>query len=131
MSQQEQSLESDLVRRIFDLDHRIRFCLVRNQNRRSSVGGMRPGVDSLLPDDERLKMEMRGILHRAMEGSVNKYLGRMNTLIVQWENVTIIDFLFTFGDVIISTEPDYPIEIIGRIRQLLNASYGLFSMVSP
>ncbi len=51
---------------------------------------------------------MRGLLHKAMEASVNRYLGRMNILIAQCENVTIIDFSFAFGDVIISTEPDYP-----------------------
>jgi hypothetical protein len=106
-----------LQRKVFDLDRRIRYCGVLDEMGRVIIGGMRPGLKSLEPEDEAERVDLQVAVTRGMTEAVDLYLGETNYIIIHREKLMLIALPRSDGKtVLISAQPDFP---LGRLRALI------------
>jgi hypothetical protein len=104
---------------VFNLDRRIRYCAVLDEMGRTVSGGMRPGLPSLEPDDEAQKVDLQVAVIRGMTEAGRGYLGGTDYVIIHREKLMLVAIPINRRTVLISAQPDFPIE---RVKELIEVA---------
>ncbi|MEO9306695.1 conserved hypothetical protein [Nitrosotalea sinensis] len=98
--------KDELCKQVLDLDSRIRFAGVINENGRLIAGGMRSGFKSLedSKDDEMLYMEL--VLRARMRKEFDKVLGPVKFAMSYRDKLIIMSFPVEENILLISVEKD-------------------------
>jgi hypothetical protein len=112
-----------LVQKVLDLDAKIKFCAVVDENGKLKAGGMRSGVKSREPLDKTSLIVLRtAIGAKAIEASDN-YLSKTKFGIVCREDVTQIVFsLPEHQQLQVAADTSFPLEHSKDIEQILKKS---------
>src|SRR5574337_366734 len=96
--------KDELCKQVLELDSRIRFAGLINENGRLVAGGMKPGFKSLEDsrDDEMLYMEL--VLRAKMRREFDKVLGPVQFAMSYREKVIIMSFPLKDSVLLISAE---------------------------
>jgi hypothetical protein len=84
----ETTIEANLVQKILELDHRVRFVGIINEEGQLIKGGMRQGMNALEPtkkDED--KLYLKWFLIQAMTDEWNKFLGDKILLYTRHEKI--------------------------------------------
>jgi hypothetical protein len=116
----QEELKASLSKRIFRFDKRIRQFGVVNSVGALVLSASRPDFVPLEPLEETNKLFVQIVLMKGILGGINKYHGKIRGAIVMREKVTMImydgiDRIFVF-----STEPDFPLEKVEKLGNLLD-----------
>jgi hypothetical protein len=106
----------DLPGKVFGIDGRIRYCAVLDEMGRTVSGGMRPGTQSLEPDEEAQKVDLQMAVIRGMTEAARGYLGGTNYVIIHREKLMLLAIPVNKRTILISAQPDFPLE---RVRDLI------------
>jgi len=109
----------DLCRELFKLDRRIRYAAVMDTQGKVKAGGMRRGVRSLEPRSEELRLQVYLLSLSGINDSWTPYYGRVLFSVVRRELLIIGVFPVGEDIVVVSAEPDFPLEGFVRIRDLV------------
>ena len=105
-----------VVKALFELDRRIRYCAVIGEKGEEVVGGMRPGTKSLETERESSRLRTQTLIGMAINKNWNDMLGDADYIVVHRSKVTLLIFpLSGLRSLLVSAEPDYPSEGFGRI----------------
>jgi hypothetical protein len=98
--------KDELCKQVLDLDTRIRFAGMINENGRLVAGGMRPGFNSLEDsrDDEMLYMEL--VLRARMRKEFDKVLGPVKFAMSYRDRLIIMSFPVNDNILLISVEKE-------------------------
>jgi hypothetical protein len=110
-----------VVKALFESDGRIRYCAIIGEKGQEVVGGMRPGVKSLEPELESSRLRLQTLIGMAMNRNWNDLLGDANYIIANRDKVVL--FIFPLSGVrslLVSAEPDYPLEQFGQILDIVD-----------
>ena len=98
--------KDEMCKQVLDLDSRIRFVGLINENGRLVAGGMKPGFKSLEDsrDDEMLYMEL--VLRARMRKEFDKVLGPVKFAMSYRDKLIIMSFPVNDNILLISVEKD-------------------------
>jgi len=112
--------QEDLASLFFKFDRRIRYVAVLDAFGKVIKGGMRPGVSSLDTKEESERVDMQIALIRGMAEGAAAYLGATNYVIVHREKIMMIALPQDGGNtILITTEPEFPIERVPALVEML------------
>ena len=115
---------TNLEEKVFRMDKRIRFCGVLDERGKVMSGGMRPGVESLEPDEEAERVDLQVVLTRSMSESAQPYLGRTNYVIIHRESVMLVAMpRQDRKTILVSTEPSFPLAKVKTLLGIVNKNY--------
>lgn len=107
----------DRAKAVFDFDERIRFIAVLTTEGKVVSEALRPGLVSLEPErDTRLVYTRAGIVF-GMTGSMDKYHGRVRSVLMHREKVTMMFFNHGPQVVLVSAEPGF--EQVGELGRFI------------
>ena len=108
-----------VVKAFFDADERIRYCAVIDEKGEEIVGGMRPGIKSLSSELESSRLRIQTLIGMAINKNWNSLLGDADYIIVHRSKVILFIFpLSGIKSLLVSAEPDYPLEMLSRIADV-------------
>lgn len=85
---------------------------------------MRPGLNSLEPDEEAERIDIQMALSGSMMRTATQYMGKTNFIIAHREKMMLIAFPKEEGaTVLVTAEPDFPLEEIKSLRKVVDESY--------
>lgn len=108
-----------LIQEIFSLDKGIRYAAILNHRGAHLEGGIRPGIKSLSPEEDDTKLFLQSTVSKGMSESWVKYFDRLKFSIVAHERITVFQFPFGEGVLLISAEPSVDLSIADRIDRLI------------
>lgn len=113
-----------LQEKVFAFDGRIRFCGVLDNMGRIASGGMRPGLDSLEPDEEAQRIDVQMAVSGSMMQTASPYLGKTNFIITHRDKMILIAFPKEKGaTVLVTAEPDLPLEKVKSLLIVIDENY--------
>jgi hypothetical protein len=116
-------MSQNLDELLFGFDKRIRYVSVLDSMGRAIMGGMRPGLNSLEPNEEAARVDVQMALIRGMSEGASKYLGRTNYVIIHRENLVFLALPREGGrTVLITTQPDFPLERVQAVIEMVESS---------
>jgi hypothetical protein len=116
-----QEIAYRIVKALFESDKRIRYCAIIGEKGREVVGGMRPGVKPLESELENSRLRIQTLIGMAMNRNWNGLLGDADYVIAHRSRVMLIIFpLSGINSLLVSAEPDYPLEQFGQILDIVN-----------
>lgn len=111
--------------RIFSSDKSIRFVVLLTSEGRLIAEIGRPGVTSLEPASESETIYVKATIAMNMSAPMDKYFGRIRTVILIRDKVVIVCFNLSTRIMLISASPDFrleKVEALGRLVDELNIS---------
>ena len=120
----DRGLVMTLQEKVFAFDGRIRFCGVLDGMGRLATGGMRPGLESLEPDEEAERIDVQMAVSGSMLQSASPYLGKTNFIVAHRDRMMLIAFPKEKGaTVLVTAEPDLPLEEVKSLRKVVDENY--------
>ena len=113
--------KSDSFQDIFTFDPRVRFCAVLDERGRIVESEMRKDLRSLEPDGETTRLFMQIGLAVMMDRGWDKFFGSTKFITIVKERVSILVFaLADLRAVVVTTDPEFPLESVGRLGELVD-----------
>ena len=119
MSSEQEVLEMK-AERIFSSDKSIRFVVLLTSDGRPIGEIGRSGVTSLEPSNETETVYVKATIAMNMSAPMDKYFGRIRTVILIREKVTIICFNLSSRIMLISANPDFQLDTVEQLGQLVD-----------
>lgn len=101
--------------RLFEFDPRIRSVVMLTSEGKPVVKVIRPGFKQLEPEAESETVYVKASIAISMSSPMNKYFGRLRTVILTREKVVIVCFNLAARIMLIIAEPDFQ---VGRVEEL-------------
>ncbi|MEM2856931.1 MAG: DUF6659 family protein [Candidatus Nitrosocaldaceae archaeon] len=98
----------ELCKRIFDLNDKIRFTGVLNENGKLIAGGMRGGVKPLEDEIHEKRWFHQTAIRREMTSMFEKIYGKVRYILADREKIKQLTFYMDGKILLISLEPDLP-----------------------
>jgi hypothetical protein len=112
----------DLCESIFDLDQNIRFAGIIGKMGKLVAGGMRKGIESLEPKEERRKLYLEYALRTAMRQDFDSTFGRVIYTLTERERVKLASFPMGEQLVLVSIDrKGFHDKIIRKVLDLVSA----------
>ncbi len=113
-----------LCSQIFEVDPKIRFAAVYNFWAECMAGGMKEGLDSLLPEKVTTNSINQALLRWKSLKTSEEWIGKAKYALAVYEKIKRLTFYFNENELLlVSTEPDADHElIIKNIQKLLSDS---------
>jgi len=110
-----------LCSQIFEVDPKIRFAAVYNFWAECMGGGMKEGLDNLLPEKVTKNSINQALLRWKSRKTSQEWIGKAKYAMAEYEKVKRLTFYFNENELLlVSTEPDADHEpIIKNIKKLL------------
>ena len=105
---------------LFDLDRRIRCIVVLGFDGKKLAADSREGFESLEPEEETTRITEQTLIGMGMSAGANKYHGRVKAVLIVREKLSVIIFPLFEKLIMISVDPDFPLEKATAIAQLLD-----------
>ena len=112
---------SQIVSDILALDSRIRFVVLCNTDGKLLSSAGREGKESIEPEEVTKLFLAQAAIGTGMAHSADGYHGPLRMVIIQRERLMHILFNKAFGMVLISAEPDLPLEKAGRLGRVVDS----------
>jgi hypothetical protein len=110
------------AKEIFSLNDKIRFIAFTSENK-LIFHSMRKGVKSYSPNKVDVDIgELTAPIATGIFEKVAEYFGNAEYLLVKFKKVNLFIIPFPKGLLTITTEPDYPIENLAKVKEALNKS---------
>jgi len=110
---------SFVLKALFDSDERIRYCAIIGEKGEEIVGGMKPGIKSLESERQSSRLRVQTLIGMAINKNWNDLLGDADYIVVHRSKVVIFIFpLSGIKSLLVSAEPDYPLEKLGRVADV-------------
>ncbi len=111
-----------LCSQIFEIDPKIRFAAVYNFWAECLAGGMKEGLDNLLPEKVTKNSINQALLRWKSRKTSQEWIGKAKYAMAEYEKVKRLTFYFNENELLlVSTEPDADHEpIIKNIKKLLD-----------
>jgi len=114
-----QEISDRILKALFESDKRIRYCAIIGEKGEEIVGGMRHGIKSLEPERASSRLRMQTLIGMALNKNWNDVLGDADYIIAHRSKVMLFIFpLAGLRSVLISAEPEYPLEEFRRIADV-------------
>jgi|HubBroStandDraft_6_1064221.scaffolds.fasta_scaffold482089_1 hypothetical protein len=110
-----------IVKALFESDKRIRYCAIIGEKGEEIVGGMRPGIKSLEPELESSRLKIQSLIGMGMNRNWNSLLGDSDYIIAHRSKVVLFIFPLSGNSLLVSAEPDYPLEKFRRIADIVSS----------
>jgi len=114
-------MSHDLLQSIFSLDTRIRYAAILTQRGDRIEGGMRPGVQSLNPEEEEQKMFTQSAISKGMSESWIRYFDRWQFLVIGHAKLKMFEFPYQNNILFVTAEPSISLEVVEKILNLLES----------
>ena len=113
-----------LCSQIFEIDPKIRFAAVYDFWAECLAGGMKKGLDNLLPEKVTTNSINQALLRWKSRKTSEEWIGKAKYAMAEYENIKRLTFYFNENELLlVSTEPDADHEtIIKNIKKLLSDS---------
>jgi len=112
-----------LCAQIFKFDRRIRYASVLDDTGRVIAGGMRKGISSLEPASEDLRLMANLTIQIGTDKTWDRYFGMMQFNFVKREKVNLLTFSLGDNFMLISTEPDFDLQLAANLRDTVMTIY--------
>ena len=109
-----------LIQRVFALNSDIRYCAVVDQKGGHIEGGMRPGVESINPQEENHKLFLQTTVARGMSDSWTKYFDQFRFSIIAHDKLKVFQFPFGHNILLITAEPKISLQVVDGILDILD-----------
>ncbi len=108
------------VNDIFSFDRALRYVVFLALDGKPTASFGRPGVTSLEPESETETVYVKATIALNMSAPMDKYFGRIRTVILVREKVTIICFNLSARILLISTDPSFELQKIEKLGHLVD-----------
>ncbi len=106
--------------RIFSFDKSIRSVVILTSDGKAISNFGRPGVTPLEPQSESETVYVKATIAISMSAPMDKYFGRVRTVILIREKVTIVCFNLSGRIMLISANPDFQLQRVEELGQLID-----------
>jgi hypothetical protein len=110
-----------VVRAIWKLDRRIRYAGILDKDGRLLAGGMRRGIRPLEPQSEELRLMIQIVTESNAWASWDDYFGKTLYAVIHRELVTFFIIPYDGHLLVVTTEPDFPMEGVQKLREVVSA----------
>jgi hypothetical protein len=108
------------AKEIFNLNEKIRFVAFTIENKLIFYS-MREGVKSYSPNNVDVEIgELRALIVTGIFGKLKEYFGEIEYFLTKFKKVNLFIIPFSKGVLTMTTEPDYLIENLTKIKEVLN-----------
>ncbi len=114
--------KNSLIDAIFSLDPRIRFACITDQLGKRFKGHMRPGKASLNPGKDEQKLIMQTAVSLGISETWSKHFDSLRFSIFLHDKLTTFQFPLGNKILIVTSEPDTPLDTANKIEKLLRSS---------
>jgi hypothetical protein len=104
---------------VFEFDKKIRFIAILTKDGEAAGEVFRPGIVSLEPETDTKMLYTRAGIVFGMTGPMDKYHGRVRSVLVNREKVVVMFFNHDPKVVLVSAEPGF--EKIGELGRLIDS----------
>jgi hypothetical protein len=112
--------ENEFLASVFDSDRRIRMCVIKDKDGKIVAGGMRQNVASFEPSSEAHRLAHYEAVQRRMADSWNGHFGESDYVIEHRKRLVAFKFFLPGSRmVVVTTEPDYPIQKTGLLLEIV------------
>ena len=105
---------------LLEVDPRIRFAVLIDLEGRQRKVVARPGTESLEPEKETRLYLAQAVVGTDMARAADGFHGALRMVVVQREKVTVLIFPLYEGLVLVSAEPDLPLEVAAEVGRRLD-----------
>ncbi len=108
------------AKEIFNLNEKIRFVAFTIENKLVFYS-MREGVKSYSPNNVDIEIgELRALIVTGIFEKLKEYFGEIEHFLTKFKKVNLFIIPFSKGILTMTTEPDYSIENLTKIKEVLN-----------
>lgn len=115
-------MPKDFVQAIFSIDPSLRYVGIVDRNGNLVQGGMRPGVNSLNPQEKEIVMYNQTSVAQGMAETWSEYFGRHRFTIMEYEKLTVARFPFGEDILLITAELEMSLDVARKILDTLKSA---------
>jgi len=108
-----------LCDQMFAADSRVRYAVVLDEACSIVAGGMRPGVTSIEPLEHERRVDFQVTVLTGIVKSWSEVYGPTSFVFFKNEKINIIIFPIGNKQLDISTQPDFPVEDVGKMLRIV------------
>ena len=98
----------------------VRFAVINDSYGERLVGGMKPGVQSISPDESEKRLAMQSVIMLKMAEDFEKYTGELHYSTIRWDKMKAIFFLLSpERAVTVTIYGDTPLEQISKVENVV------------
>ncbi|MHB1907512.1 MAG: hypothetical protein ACYCQJ_01420 [Nitrososphaerales archaeon] len=113
-------MTTELIQSIFLLDDKIRYASVLNQRGNHLEGGMKPGKNTINPEEESEKLFLQTTVSRGMSESWRRYFDKFRFSIVAHKKLVVFQFPYGENTLLVTAEPDISLNTAEKICGILD-----------
>lgn len=108
-----------LCDQMFVADSRVRYATVLDEECSIVAGGMRPGVTPIESPEDSRRVDLQVVVLLGVIKTWSEIFGRTSFVFFKQKKINIIIFPIDNKQLDISTEPDFPLEDVGKIMRIV------------
>lgn len=108
-----------MYKKALKFNRKIRYIAILDKNGRRIAGGMRRGIKPLEPKEEELRLMAHVESENSTRETWDSFFGKTLYTIIKRENVTMIVFPRENKIVLVATEPEFNINEIPDLREII------------
>jgi len=108
-----------LCDQMFAADSRVRYATVLDEECSIVAGGMRPGVTPIESPEDSRRVDLQVVVLLGVIKTWSEIFGRTSFVFFKQKKINIIIFPIDNKQLDISTEPDFPLEDVGKIMRIV------------
>jgi hypothetical protein len=109
------------LKQVFDFDKRIRFVILLKSDGKPFFVLKREHVTSLEPEEVTKQFFLRAIVAKGIVEQENKYHGKLKTVVLIREKVTLVAFMILDLLLLLSVEPGFPLSRVEKLGRKVDA----------
>jgi len=108
-----------LCDQMFAADSRVRYATVLDEECSIVAGGMRPGVTPIESPEDSRRVDLQVVVLLGVIKTWSEVFGPTSFVFFKQEKINIIIFPIGNGQLDVSTEPDFPLEDVGKLLRIV------------
>jgi len=108
-----------LCDQMFAADSRVRYATVLDEECSIVAGGMRPGVTPVESPEDSRRVDLQVVVLLGVIKTWSEVFGRTSFVFFKQKKINIIIFPIDNKQLDISTEPDFPLEDVGKMLRIV------------
>lgn len=108
-----------LCNQLFTADGRVRYAVVRNEECSIVAGGMRPGAAPIESPEDAQRVDLQVAVLAGVIRTWSDVFGPTSFVFFKHEKINTIIFPIGNKHLEISTQPDFPLEDVGKILRIV------------
>jgi len=108
-----------LCDQMFAVDSRVRYAAVRDEECLIMAGGMRPGVRPIESPEDARRIDVQVSVLAGVIKTWSEVFGPTSFIFFKHEKINTIIFPIGNNHLEIATQPDFPLEAVGKILRIV------------